>query len=253
MVLPAGATGPARSPWHSLCRVPYLVPTGQGGPSPDPPDAPHSPPRPGSSRDPVAGAGVAEGRVPPPMKAHPHAHPGSSGEGGTRPTQSPVGGRCGRQGAPLCARGQRPWADVFWGDHHSSLPSTDSGSAFEGLEQSHVSLRGVIGFFLRDERHECLGQGRHPHRGRELWPPPTAWLLAVVAHRRGARQRPCVGVAAPLLSAPGAGHSSSWVSCSFGPRRAGVLKRLLLGAETTVRRAQSREFLKAKGPAPSCP
>lgn len=55
-----------------------------------------------------------------------------------------------------------------------SQNTTDSGSAFEGLEQSHVSLREVIGLFLRDERHKCLGQGCHSRRGREPWPPPTA-------------------------------------------------------------------------------
>lgn len=145
-----------------------------------------------------------------------------------------------------------------------SQNTTDSGSAFEGLEQSHVSLRGVIGLFLRDERHKCLGQGCHSRRGREPWPPPTASPLADAADPdpgpdrlpAGRRGPPSGRPAAPVRGGRGpsaecAGRSSSWVSGSSGPRGARVLKRLLLGAETAVLGARSREFLRAKGPAPA--
>lgn len=138
------------------------------------------------------------------MKTHPHAHPGSSEEGST-PTHGELGGQEVRAaGSPTLRSGQRLWADVFWGDHHSSLPSTDSVSAFERLERGHVSLRGVVAFFLRDEQHECLWSGLpFSPEVRALADPDP--LLADVAHRRGARQHPRVGVAAPSLSAPDAG------------------------------------------------
>lgn len=130
-----------------------------------------------------------------------------------------------------------------------SQNTTDSGSAFEGLEQSHVSLRGVVGLFLRDERHKCLGQGCHSRREREPWPPPTACPPADVTHRRGRPAAPVRGGRGP--SAECAGRSSSWVSGSSGPRGARVLKRLLLGVETAVLGARSREFLRAKAPVPA--
>lgn len=114
VALPTGAPGPVRSPWHSLCRVPCPIPAGRGGPSPTR-QTPFLTPEPRIIKGPSCWSWVAEGRVTPPMKSHPHAHPGSSEERST-PTHAELGGREVRAaGSPTPRSGSEAAGGCFLG------------------------------------------------------------------------------------------------------------------------------------------
>lgn len=106
--------------------------------------------------------------------------------------------------------------------------------------------------------HRVVPQGRMAQVPRSGLPFSTGARALAAPDRlpAGRRGPPSGRPAAPVRGGRGpsaecARCSSSWVSGSSGPRGAGVLKRLLLGAETAVLGARSREFLRAKAPAPA--